>query len=1145
MTGLANMFERWALRMRIALPLFCLLLCAGPAQAVYYGNTSTTFSWIDPVAGAHTAAVWTSGAACTAGTYVNAPGDDDITAQLPIGFTFNFGGTNYTQLQIMANGRLQFNNSYCGWGTNGVGPPPTYPYDFPTGAPLGGAGNVVRMIRIYGADFDPGASAPGGRVYYATTGTAPNRKFIVTWYNVKEWNSPGSLFNMQIILHENGDFVYQYKDTVNVTTGHAQIGWEISATDYDIVRYGGFGSLAYTAIRFYAAPKRAEWQLDEAAWTGAANEVVDTGGNGYNAQAINGATNAGATPALSTNPGTCRYGTFNGTTHYVAVPSGFPNFTQSFTIGAWIRTQDRTKVGQRIFVDDQSKTNGYGLTLGDNGPGVLTLYSRASTPVNLDTAAVIQNNLWYYVAAVVDLTINQKSIYVYDTSGTLITSATNVFAGWGTDAGPAAIGGVTNASPDAALNYRFKGDIDQVKVYDAALPQATLDVLARETHTCPITGATLGGFNVFEATTPAGYTAGYIKTKTAGRRFDLTTGNLSIVALNSGAIDTTFNGTVKVELLDATSGGALDANGCNAGWAVVATLPNQTFAVGSNGRINMNPIPQINGAIYKNLKFRISFPTTSPTRIGCSNDAFAIKPDRLVLGNPTHGTWNTPGTAFALTNFSATGGVVHKAGDASGSRNNFSLTASARDALGAVLGTYSSSPTGGVSALQLPTGCGSCAPGTFIAGAWSGTGTITSNTAAYTEVGSVTVHIEDRTFAAIDAIDSTTGERYVDSNPVSLGRFVPDHFDVAIGVSPIFRTFNATDAQCNAAVALPRRSFTYVGQPFGYSTLPQATIIARNSDPAGVTTTLYRGALWKIGGAGVATPSCPGATCTFTTAYGAAGGTVASTFSYTLDTGATPGFDATVAQAQVANVASNSDGTGTISYTVSDRLAFARGTATPLAPFTATINNSIAVTDNAEGAAQIISTTNPAVFSAIAFDATYIDPVPANNKANKFFYGRMRLQNSNGSQLISMPIPIATEYWNGSAFVTNNFDHCTGGAAAAIAAANIAIGNPLNGLTAAMVSPPVLGGAFNAGRGSLRLPAPTGGQRGSVDVSVNLSGVTAGASCTPGMPASTASNLSFLQGAWCGATYTNDPTARATFGVYRNSNQFIYQQENY
>jgi len=1125
---------------------FFLALCAASAGAAYYGNTPTTFSWIDPVAGAHTAAVWTSGASCTGGTYVNAPGDDDITAQLPIGFTFNFGGTNYTQLQIMTNGRLQFNNSYCGWGTNGVGPPPTYPYDIPTGAPLGGAGNVVRMMRIYGADFDPGASAPGGRVYYATTGVAPNRQFIVTWYNVKEWNSPGSFFNMQIILNEGGDFVYQYKDTVNITTGHAQIAWEISATDYDILSYSGFGSLAYTAIRFYAAPKLAEWRMDESTWTGAAGEVLDTSGSGYNAQAAGGAITTKATPAISTNPGTCGYGVFNGTTNYVAVPATFPNLATSFTIGAWIRTQDRTKSGQRVFIDDQNNTQGYGLSLGDGGAGILRFYTRGASNVILDTPAVIQNNLWYFVAAVVDfatLPNPTKYIYVYDASGSLLTSVSQTFTGWGTDAGPASIGGETSASGEST--FKFFGNIDEVKVYSGALPKATLDVLAKETHTCPITGVTVGGFNVFEAATTNGFVAGYIKTKVAGQRFDLGTGNLSIVALNAGAIDTTFTGTVKVELVDASSGGALDVNGCNAGWPVVATLPNQTFGAGSNGRINMNPVPQVNGVVFKNLKFRISFPTAAPTRIGCSNDGFALRPSSIVLGTPTHSTWNTPGNAAALTNFNAVGGVVHKAGDVSGSRNNFTLSASARDALGASLPTYSSSPAGGVSALQLPSGCGACAPGTFITGAWSGAGTITSNSAAYTEVGSVTVHVEDRTFAAIDAIDSSTGERYVDSNPVSLGRFVPDHFDVAPAAAPIFRTFNAIDGQCNTTVALPRRSFTYVGQPFGYANLPQATITARNSDPAGVTTTLYRGTLWKIGGAAVATPACVGATCTFTTAYGATGGAVAETYSYSLDTGATPGFDATVAQAQVATVTSNNNGTGTITYAASDRIAFARSTAAPLAPFTATINNSISVTDNAEGVTQTITTTNPAAFNAIAFDATYIDPVPANNKANKFFYGRMRLQNANGSQLITMPIPMTTEYWNGSAFVTNNFDHCTGGTAAAIAAANIAIGNPQNGLTAAMVSPPVLGGAFTAGRGSLRLQAPGAGRRGSVDVSVNLSGVTAGASCTAGMPASTASSLSFLQGAWCGATYTNDPTARATFGIYRNSNQFIYQQENY
>ena len=68
---------------------------------------------------------------------------------------------------------------------------------------------------------------------------------------------------------------------------------------------------------------------------------------------------------------------------------------------------------------------------------------------------------------------------------------------------------------------------------------------------------------------------------------------------------------------------------------------------------------------------------------------------------------------------------------------------------------------------------------------------------------------------------------------------------------------------------------------------------------------------------------------------------------------------------------------------------------------------------------------------------------------------------------------------------------------------------------------------------------------GSVDVSLNLTAGSAGASCTAGMPATTGSGRSYLQGAWCSTSYVNDPTARATFGVYRNADQFIYQRENY
>jgi hypothetical protein len=55
----------------------------------------------------------------------------------------------------------------------------------------------------------------------------------------------------------------------------------------------------------------------------------------------------------------------------------------------------------------------------------------------------------------------------------------------------------------------------------------------------------------------------------------------------------------------------------------------------------------------------------------------------------------------------------------------------------------------------------------------------------------------------------------------------------------------------------------------------------------------------------------------------------------------------------------------------------------------------------------------------------------------------------------------------------------------------------------------------------------------------------AGASCTAGMPASTALVESYLQGAWCGASYNRDPTARVTFGLYRAPDKMIYRRENF
>ncbi|MGZ5153702.1 MAG: DUF6701 domain-containing protein, partial [Burkholderiales bacterium] len=150
----------------------------------------------------------------------------------------------------------------------------------------------------------------------------------------------------------------------------------------------------------------------------------------------------------------------------------------------------------------------------------------------------------------------------------------------------------------------------------------------------------------------------------------------------------------------------------------------------------------------------------------------------------------------------------------------------------------------------------------------------------------------------------------------------------------------------------------------------------------------------------------------------------------------------------------------------------------------------------------------------------------------------LRLSNASGSQLISMPIRMETQYSNGTGFVTAA-DTCT-----SISTANIALGNYQKNLNAGETAVTSIG-AFSGGVAWLRLSAPGAANNGSVDVSVNLTGTAAGSSCTAGMPASTGSGLSHLQGAWCGAPYSRDPTARATFGVNTNSDRMIYQRENF
>ncbi|MDA8327406.1 MAG: polymer-forming cytoskeletal protein [Betaproteobacteria bacterium] len=900
-----------------------------------------------------------------------------------------------------------------------------------------------------------------------------------------------------------------------------------------------------------------QYHMDEPQWTGAPGQVADSSGSGYNATAVNGVStaNTNPSPAIAGNPGTCGYGAFNPNTkdYYVALPANFPHLTSDFTITAWMYTLNNSQPGQRILEDDQNNSGGYGFSLGDGGTGTVRFFARGSNPVILDTPAVINNNTWYFVAAAVSgISQNQNGfcnfspfscqntryIYVFNANGNLITSVNTNASGWGTDTGTVSIGGeVNNACCDENNpRFHFDGSLDEVQVFNGALTQQQISVIAQQTHPCPNTIVTPGSFNAYDHSTPAGAITGNITTKISGASFgtDGTT-SVDIIALNPTrtAILTTFTGPVKVDLLDSSSGGVPDSNGCNAGWPIIQTLvPNPIFTPPDNGRLTVN-VTENNA--WPNVRVRITYPAFGPAvATGCSTDNFAIRPYSFDPVSASDQDWATAGTARPLYNTSATGGDVHKAGQP------FTLGATAINAAGNTTTNYAGNPAAVLTACILPA---SCTPGILGTGTWSSaSGVITTNTATYSDVGAFTAQLVDSTFASVDASQESATLLDITSVSFNIGRFVPDHFDLLNPNTPWLQTFGTSDAQCNTPVTppTPKRSFTYIGQAFGYLTVPQATVYARNA--GGGTTLNYVGNLWHIP-AGTTPPLQPPPVYSSTTL---------PVSTNTLDTGlVTP---PTVAQNNGVAPNNSGPGTGLVSVNPTDQLAYNRNLTVPLQPpFNASISLTLSVTDSSESAVTgngTINTLNPGTFSNIAFDS-----------GNLFYYGRLTLSNASGSVNLPLPVPMQAQYWNGTNFVTNVADNCTD-----IAAGNIVMGNYQKNLapckTAAAISNPLLGG-----KGNLTLSAPGAGNNGSVDLAVNLAPLANGQTCSApdgsicltasppndqtclisGGTQSTSSvaGLSWLQGKWSGTSYDLDPIARATFGIYKNANQFIFMREMY
>ncbi len=128
-------------------------------------------------------------------------GDDAVSSAIDIGFDFCFYGQSYNQVYISSNGFITFTSGQSSGCCSGVQTPNT-------NAPN-------NFIALNWTDLNPNY---GGTIDYFTTGTAPNREFVVRFTNIGEYANSSYKTNAQIILYECSGNIEIHISSIDINT---------------------------------------------------------------------------------------------------------------------------------------------------------------------------------------------------------------------------------------------------------------------------------------------------------------------------------------------------------------------------------------------------------------------------------------------------------------------------------------------------------------------------------------------------------------------------------------------------------------------------------------------------------------------------------------------------------------------------------------------------------------------------------------------------------------------------------------------------------------------------------------------------------------------------------------------------------------
>ncbi|MEW6981171.1 DUF6701 domain-containing protein [Colwelliaceae bacterium 6471] len=315
----------------------------------------------------------------------------------------------------------------------------------------------------------------------------------------------------------------------------------------------------------------------------------------------------------------------------------------------------------------------------------------------------------------------------------------------------------------------------------------------------------------------------------------------------------------------------------------------------------------------------------------------------------------------------------------------------------------------------------------------------------------------------------------------TVGRFIPDHFTVSV-------TNNSFANACTIGAA----DFTYIGQPFTYLLEPEISITAENSNDE-ITQNYTETGYQKLEASNVSR--------TFSTEDRLKNGEDNSTKMQVSSTV----FEGTLAK--------ESNGVMKYTFNSNDSFTYTKDNNSLSIPFDATYDIAIATIEDSDGV------------NASAVLPQTISPI-----GGKLRFGRMVIDNSFGPETSNLPQVISIQYFNASEkFVVNSDDSCSALLHVNAVTENLLLSNiSLNPLLSGVndVNETVNDGISRV----FELTAPGANNRGALGVSYN----------TPSWLKYDWNDIDELSD---GVIYDDNPTAVATFGLFRGNDRIIYWRE--